>query len=130
MVWNICCYKKYCNKWKLVVNIAKTKIRVFRKGGQLRSNMKFIYKRNELETVQNFTYLGIVFTTGGSFTCTFLNRSGQATKAFYKLKQCLLRYPLVTVKYRLDLFDKLIMPILKYGSDVLGFDKYSTVRKS
>ena len=35
---------------------------VFRKGGQLRRNMKFMYKGNELEIVRKFTYLGIVFT--------------------------------------------------------------------
>jgi len=67
--------------------------------------MKFMYKGNELENVKKFIYLGIVFTTGGSFTCSFETLQGQATKAIYKLKQCLLRYPLVTVKLRLDLFD-------------------------
>jgi len=70
--------------------------------------------------VKKFTYLGIVFTTGGSFTRTFETLSGQATKAIYKLKQCLLRYHFVTVKHRLDVFNKLILPILNYGSEVWG----------
>ena len=40
---------------------------VFRKGGILPSNLKFNYNRTELETVSSFSYLGIVFSTGGSF---------------------------------------------------------------
>jgi len=54
---------------------------VFIKGGQLRRNMNFIYKGNELEIVKQFTYLCIVFTTGGPLTCTFETLSGQATMA-------------------------------------------------
>ena len=112
--------ENYYDQWKLVVNIANTEIMVFRKGGQLRRNMKFMYKGNKIEIVKKFTYLGIIFTTGGSFTCTFETLSGHATKAIYKLKKCLLRYPFVTVKHRLDLFDKLILPISNYGSEVWG----------
>jgi len=48
--------------------------------------MRFMYKGNELEIVKNFTYLGIVFTTGGSFTCAFETLSGQVTKAIHELK--------------------------------------------
>ena len=34
---------EYCSKWKLTVNIDKTKIMVFRKGGSLPRNMNFTY---------------------------------------------------------------------------------------
>jgi len=75
-----------------------------------------MYKGNELEIVNKFTYLGIVFTTGGSCTCTFETLPGQATNAIYKLKHCFL--PFVIVKHRLGLFDNLILSIFIYGSEV------------
>ena len=34
---------EYCSKWKLTVNIDKTKIMVFRKVGSLPRNMNFTY---------------------------------------------------------------------------------------
>ena len=34
---------EYCSKWKLTVNIDKTKIMVFRKGGSLPRNTNFTY---------------------------------------------------------------------------------------
>ena len=32
---------EYCNKWKLTINVSKTKVTVFRKGGVLPRNMGF-----------------------------------------------------------------------------------------
>ena len=55
----------YCNKWKLTVNAQKTKIVIFRKGGMVSRQTRFYYGDFELELVNKFTYLGIVFTVGG-----------------------------------------------------------------
>ena len=60
--------KEYCTKWKLTVSIEKSKIMVFRKGGQLARNLKFYYDGLELSIVESFSYLDVVFTPGGSFS--------------------------------------------------------------
>ena len=57
----------YCNRWKLKVNISKTKVVVFRKGGTLPRNLKFYYDGQKLEIVSSFSYLGIIFTSGFFF---------------------------------------------------------------
>ena len=44
----------YCNRWKLKVNVDKTKIMVFRKGGVLPRNLKFYYNGQQLEIVNKF----------------------------------------------------------------------------
>ena len=85
----------------------------FRKGGRVNRNIRFIYKGQVLEIVSKFTYLGIVFTTGGSFNTTFEMLAGQALKAIFKLKSNLFKFPGITIQRKLDLFDKLILPILK-----------------
>ena len=54
---------EYCNRWKLVVNTRKTKI--------------------------NFTYLGIVFSTGSSFSEAQSALSGQALKAIFQMNKFL-----------------------------------------
>ena len=50
----------YCQKWKLKVNIDKSKAMVFRKGGRLRQNLLFKYGHVDLEIVSKYIYLGIV----------------------------------------------------------------------
>jgi hypothetical protein len=112
---------EYCCKWKLVVNSEKTKVMIFRKGGRLQSNISFSYNGNPVEIVSKFTYLGIVFTTGGSFSEAQSTLAGQATKAIFRMNKYLFKFTDISVKHRLELFDKLVSPILNYSSEVWGF---------
>ena len=64
---------------------------------------------------------GITFSTGGSFNETHKTLSAQALKAIFKLNQYLFNFTDISPKHTLELFDKLIVPILCYGSEVWGF---------
>ena len=59
---------EYCARWKLKVNVSKTKTLIFRNGGLLPQDLVFTYDGDPVEIVKSFKYLGIVFTTGGSFS--------------------------------------------------------------
>ena len=119
----------YCNRWKLTVNKDKTKVIVFRKGGILRRDLKFYYQGQELEIVTSFSYLGITFTAGGSFSNAQVTLSGQAQKAIFKLNSYLYHFSDLTPKHVLNLFDKLVTPILNYGSEVWGFCKANQIER-
>ena len=93
---------------------------VFRSGGILRRNLTFLYDGQVINIVQNFNYLGIVFTAGGSFAETFEMLAGQARKAMFSLNKYLHKFTQISPKHYLDLFDKLIKPVLQYGSEVWG----------
>ena len=94
---------------------------VFRKGGLLPRNMSFRLKGIELEIVGKFSYLGIVFTSGGSFSEAQNTLAGQAQKAIFKLNKYLYSFVNISVKHTLELFDKLVSPILNYYCEVWGF---------
>ena len=117
--------EQYCNEWKLKLNKTKTKIIVFRKGGLLPRN----YDNTELEIVSSFTYLGIVFTSGGSFSTAQQTFAGQAQKAVYKLKCHLLKFHNITVSHTLELFNKFVAPILSYASQCWAFCKADAVER-
>ena len=102
---------------------------VFRKGGILQRNLKFYYNGDTLDIVNKFTYLGIVFTTGGSFSDAQFTLSGQAQKAIYKLKRYLLKFENLSIEHKFELFDKLITPILNYGSEVWGFSQAKKIER-
>ena len=67
----------------------KTKIIVFRKGGILPRNLKFTFNGERLEIVV-FSYLGVVFSSGGSFNITEVTLAGKAQKTIYRLNKYLL----------------------------------------
>ena len=81
----------------------------------------FYYNNLEIEIVNKFTYVGIVFSTGGSFSRAQLTSSGQALRGIFKLNKQLNKFTNLTVKHRIDLYDKLIYPMLSYCSEVWGF---------
>ena len=79
-------FSSYCDRWKLKVNLEKTKIVSFRKGGSLPKDLNFYYKSNEIEIVSKFSYLRVVSTASGSFFNAQTTLAGQAQKAIFKLK--------------------------------------------
>ena len=50
---------EYCNRNRLKVSTAKTKIMIFRGGGILPKDLKFYYNGIELAIVSSLSYLGI-----------------------------------------------------------------------
>lgn len=113
----------YCSKWKLTVNTLKTKVMIFRKGGMISRNTRFYYGDFEVNIVNKFTYLGIVFTPGGAFAEAQAALSGQALKAIFVLNKYVRKFVNLKPKHMLDLFDKLVKPILNYSAEVWGFSQ-------
>ena len=99
---------EYSTRYRLIVNTSKTKVMVF----------GLYYNNFELAIVNTFSYLGIVFSTGGSFSECQKTLAGQATKAIFQLNSYLYHLTNITPKHKLELFDKLVAPILNYGSQV------------
>ena len=91
--------------------------------------MRFFYNNQEIEIVKSISYLEIVFTPGGSFTNAQTTLSGQAQKAVFKLNTYLYSFADLAPRHVLDLFDKLVSPILSYCSEVLGFCKADKIER-
>ena len=115
--------ENYCSRWKLTVNTSKTKILIFRNGGMLPGNLAFMYNGENIEIVKQFSYLGVVYTAGGLCHQTQKTLAGQALKAIFAMNKYLYKFTYLKPLHVLDLFDKLISPILNYGSEVWGFHK-------
>ena len=82
-----------------------------------------MYEHQIIEIVKTFKYctlniIGIVFTTGFFFLRSVNTLAGQAQKAIFKLNKYLYKFMFVAPKHKLDIFDKLIKPILYYSCEV------------
>jgi hypothetical protein len=74
----------------------------------------------ELEIVNSLNYLGIELSRTGNFKRAKQSIAGKATVAFYEVLKMGRKHGL-SVKIQLDLFDKMVKPILLYGCEVWGF---------
>ena len=108
----------YCTQWKLEVNTKKTKILIFNPTGRKLQD-SFLLNGYLLENVQSYTYLGVRFSSSGSFSEAIRDLCGKSQKAIFKLKRCL---GSVNVKpyMQLKMFDQLIKPIATYGAEIWG----------
>lgn len=105
------------------------KVMIFRKGGILPRNLSFTYNGQIIEIVNKFRYLGVVFTVGGSFSEAQTTLAGQAQKAIFQLNKYLYKFTFLSPRHKLELFDKLIMPILNYGCEVWGFAQANVIER-
>lgn len=120
--------KMYCDRWGLTVNVDKTKVMVFRKRGPLRVNERWIYNDIQLEVVDTFNYLGVVFDYNGNFSHNTQMLVGKALKAM----NCLLTNTKdfdFTPKTMCSLFDSFVSSILSYSAEVWGYTRNKDIER-
>jgi hypothetical protein len=109
----------FCVKWGLKVNMSKTKSMVFRNGGVIKKNENLYYSGIKLENVSYYKYLGVTMSTRLSWSPAQTTLAAQARKALHVINQVNIQceYSYTTAS---DIFDKCIVPILTYGSEIWG----------
>jgi hypothetical protein len=78
--------------------------------------------------VTEFNYLGVTFTKNGKFKLAKQKNIEKATKAMYEVIRRGKRHNL-SIECLLDLFDKIVKPILLYGCEVWGFSDNYVIEK-
>lgn len=109
---------RYCKKWKLMVNTAKTKFMIF--NSTKIGDYKIMYGDTHIKQCTDYVYLGITFTPSGSFKKAKKVLAGKARKALFMLKQSINKYGTARPELMMNLFDKMITPILLYCSEIWG----------
>jgi hypothetical protein len=97
-------FQLYCDLWKLDVNINKTKAMVFSKKKNL--NYTFILQDKQLEVVENFSYLGIIFKYNGTFFDTKKKLVDQAQRSLHFIYKTI-RNESIPVDLQLKLLDSM-----------------------
>ena len=119
----------YAYKWGLTVNLDKSKVVVFRKGGILSINEKWIYDGNKLQVVDSYKYLGLVFNSTFNFKKSVVDLSLRSKKAFMEFATNLQKLGSVKLEVFFKIFDSQIQPIYLYGSEIWGFRRYDSIEK-
>jgi hypothetical protein len=107
----------YCKRWKLSVNVNKTKIMVFncRKVTNI-----FKIGNHYLENTTRICYLGFVLTPSGKCRAMIKHLYDKASRALFALREKYKCIPYLSVDTHIKIFDTVVLPILMYGSEVWG----------
>ena len=112
-------FETYCQKWKLTVNVDKTKVVIFQKGGRF-PNDNFTFNGKELEIVKEFNYLGYVVSSGGTLEKALHLLADKAVRAMGLLFSTI-RHVQVPFKMLLQLFDTYVKSTLNYSCEIWDF---------
>ena len=110
----------YTEEWSLSVNIPKTKVVVFRNGGKLHQDESWTYNNVDLETVNEFKYLGLLFNYNGRFLNMQKHAAEQGRKALFAISSRLKKHDF-NVETLCSVFDTYVCSVLLYGSELWFF---------
>ena len=113
----------------MTVNRSKTRIIVFKNGGKLSKREKWVYKGEALETTTVYKYLGVYFSNHLSWINHTKQASVQALKVLIRLIRNMRTLGDMSCKTFFKIFDVKISPILLYGSEIWGLNKYDSIEK-
>ncbi len=96
--------------------------------GRINQNEEYFFKGSKIDIANDFEYLGITFTRTCNFDLTKKRLADKALRAMYELLKIGRLYKL-SIKLQLELFDKMVKPILLYGCEIWGFGKNDVLER-
>jgi ribosomal protein S5 len=97
-------------------------INIFTISPNFRPIKKYRFNHFIIEIVNEFNYLGILLNRTGNFNKAITKQAEKAKQAMYEvLKRG--RTHNLSVECQLELSDKMVKPILLYGSEIWGYSK-------
>jgi len=111
----------------LTVNLNKTKVMVFRKGGHLARMEKWYYQGHELEVVNSYKYLGFTLTTKLSFDIALEEFAGRAKGRVVEIMKTMWSLGNMDSTVFFKLFDAQVKPLLLYAAEIWGFTRFHSI---
>jgi hypothetical protein len=107
----------------LKINLNKSNVIVFRKGGPLRKNEKWILNGKPIDVVPYYKYLGIVFSSRLKWSQAVNTLAAQAQKSVGIIKTLYYKCNGLPIDVAFNLFDKIVVPILTYSAEVFSAEQ-------
>ena len=106
----------YCKTNNMEVNLSKTKVLKFRRGGKAKE--VFRYNDNIVEHCSSYEYLGVTLQPTWNFTIHLKKKRIKANSASYRIKDL----QLLSLEGAQKYFSVMILPIVAYGIDIIWYD--------
>ena len=118
-----------CKQIFLEINKDKTKIMVFRKGGFLSKNEKWILDGNYLEIVNEYNYLGFLFTTRMSLNRGVDALAVKARRACVECIKHISRLNDISKACFFKIFDSQVQSVAMYAAEVWGLNRFDSIER-
>ncbi|XP_075170471.1 uncharacterized protein LOC142242833 [Haematobia irritans] len=121
--------ENYCMLWNMEVNMEKSKIMIFRRGGRISTKEKWYFQGNEIINTAEYSYLGLTFTPKLSLRKQILERNQLAKNSINATWNCFLSRRNVSLRTKWKIYMAICRSIQSYGSQLWGFTHFDEVDK-
>ncbi|OXA42246.1 hypothetical protein Fcan01_23014 [Folsomia candida] len=113
--------EKFCRENCLIVNLTKTQVVVFRRGGRLPKDIIFTYKGLPIKIVNEYTYLGVTFSSSCLFRKAAEKFKTKGMSALGSLWPILFKGKVENWDSHYQLFSSIAMSTVLYASHIWGY---------
>src|SRR5207237_5021246 len=110
-------------------NLTKTQALVFCRRGRITKFDKFTWNGTRIQTVKEYSYLGVLFNNTGTFTKTAEYQSNKGLSAIAATISILRRPKIFNLATAKKLFEACINPTSLYGAEIWGLMHADTLEK-
>lgn len=119
----------YCKKWGLKVNLAKSKILIFREGPRFSKLLGWTLGEEKIEIVNEYKYLGVILTYNLSLLKHLDLKLATAKNAINATWISYINNPKISILNKLKIFNAAARSIMFYSVQIWGFKQYDQVEK-
>jgi hypothetical protein len=119
----------WCTKWRIQLNIDKTKIVHYRGKAMAKSEYEFSYLGKQLDYVEKYKYLGLWLHEHLEWKYTVNELYQTANRSLNVLICRYYNLGGVSVDIFKKLFDSYVKPIMTYGSAIWGLNQYPNMKR-
>ena len=117
------------NKLNLVVNIDKTNIVVFRRGGRTRKCENWTFNGSSIRITNKYKYLGYVFTSKLSMNVALKEAAIKAKSKIVSILRVMSRIGCANVTIFTKLYEAQVQSGLCYASEIWGLEKADVIER-
>lgn len=121
--------QQYCEMWSMEVNLRKSAIMVFRRGGVLSKNEKWIFKGNPIDIVSEYCYLGVLLTPRLSFKKHLNVRNQSAKISIMSTWNAFFCKNNISLSMKWKMFQAVCRAIQSYAAQIWGYSLFEDVDK-
>ena len=117
----------YCDRWKMEVNMDKSEMMVFRRGGRLSKKEKWYYKGEQVKLTSEYNYLGVILTPQMKFGRHVKARNLKAKNCLNATWKDFLNKKSIALKSKYNLFQSVCRSVQTYAAQVWGFCHFEEI---
>ena len=119
----------WCKKWRLEVNLSKTKVMHVRRPSTRRSNFPFQFDGKVVEVCDSYRYLGVVVNDTLNFQTMIENMCGSGHRALSGVITKMIKNSGFPSNVYSKLYESCVCSVSDYGAEILGYHQYVALER-